>query len=78
MTPLLLAFSIVCTIAPTPTSQPFPLDYTYPADCLDLACPNTTAAMNDYKAVDRKLKLDDVLDLGYMSQWHKAQCVGKG
>ena len=78
MTPLLLAFSIICTNACTPTGQPFPNDYLCPADCLDLACPNTTAAMNDYKSAGRKLKLDDVLDLGYMSQWHKAQCVGRG
>jgi hypothetical protein len=78
MTPIILAFSIVCTITPTPTGKPFPLDYTWPPDCLDLACPNVTADMNDYKSQGRKLKLNDVLELGYMSQWHKAQCTGRG
>ena len=78
MTPIILAFSIVCSTAPVATSQPFPNDYTYAPDCLDLACPNVTAAMNDYKSQGKHLKLPDVLDLGYMSQWHKAQCAGRG
>jgi hypothetical protein len=78
MTPTIIAFAIVCTTAPTPTVQPFPNDYTWPSDCLAIACPNITAQMNDYKAAGKKLKLDDVLDLGYMSKWHAAQCVGRG
>lgn len=79
MTPIVLAlFAIVCTIAPTPTGLPFPNNYTWAPDCLDLACPNTTALMNDLKSAGKKLKLDDVLDLGYMSKWHAAQCTGRG
>ena len=78
MTPIILAFGIACTIPPTATGQPFPNDYVYSADCLALACPNTTTQMTDYKSTGKKLKLNDVLDLGYMSQWHKAQCQGLG
>ena len=78
MTPIILAFAIVCTTAPRPTALPFPNDYTWPDDCLAIACPNITAAMNDYKSAGKKLKLEDVVDLGKMSQWHKAQCTGRG
>jgi hypothetical protein len=78
VTPIIVAWFIACTVAPTPTGQPYPNDYTYTPDCLDLACPNVTAITNDYKAQGRKLKLEDVLELGYMSQWHTAQCKGRG
>lgn len=79
MNPLVLAlFAITCTTAPTPTTQAFPSNYAWPEDCLVFACPNTTAAMNDLKSSGKKLKLNDVLDLGYMSKWHAAQCNGKG
>lgn len=80
MAPIVLAFyfGLACTTAPTPTGQPFPNDYVWPADCLDLACPNVTADMNDYKAPGKGLKTEDLLTLGYESQWHKAQCTGRG
>jgi hypothetical protein len=93
MTPIILAFVIICSTAPTPTGKPFPGDYTWDPACLKHApttnidgttntgaCPGVTKNIADYVAQNKKapLSYDDRVDLGKMIQWHTRNCNGLG